>query len=53
MRVEVFVNRGFTSEVVLIDGDALLDHMMRRTIGVRVERSIEVLNLDQNHFADD
>lgn len=50
---EEFVNRGSNTKVVLIDGDALLDHMMRHKIGVHVERAIEVLNLDQNYFDDE
>ncbi len=35
-----------------IDGDALLDLMMRDKMGVRVERQIELLDLDQNYFED-
>ncbi|MFS8087184.1 MAG: restriction endonuclease [Acidobacteriota bacterium] len=48
-----FVQRGSNTKVVLIDGDALLDLMMRHHIGVRVEREIEILDLDQNYFEDE
>lgn len=47
-----FVLRGSNTKVVLIDGDALLDLMMRHKIGVRVERQVELLDLDQNYFED-
>ena len=50
---EEFVLRGSSTKVVLIDGPALLDLMMRHHIGVRVQRQIQVLDLDQNYFADD
>lgn len=48
-----FVLRGSSTKVVLIDGTALLDLMMRHHIGVRVERKVEVLDLDQNYFTED
>ena len=48
-----FVQRGSNTKVVLIDGEALLDLMMRHKIGVRVERAIELLDLDQNYFEDE
>jgi restriction system protein len=48
-----FVARGSQTKVVLIDGAKLLDLMLRHHIGVRVERQIEVLELDQNYFADE
>ena len=47
-----FVLRGSNTKVVLIDGDLLLDHMMRHHIGVRVARHVELLDLDQNYFED-
>lgn len=47
-----FVLRGSNTKVVLIDGDGLLDLMMRHKIGVRVERQVELLDLDQNYFED-
>ncbi|OHE86722.1 MAG: hypothetical protein A3G75_12505 [Verrucomicrobia bacterium RIFCSPLOWO2_12_FULL_64_8] len=48
-----FVQRGSQTKVVLIDGDELLSLMLRHHIGVRVERQVEVLDLDQNYFSDD
>lgn len=45
-----FVLRGSQSKVVLIDGSMLLDFMLRHHIGTRVERTIEVMDLDQNYF---
>lgn len=48
-----FVQRGSNTKVVLIDGDTLLDLMQRHHIGVRVERSIELLDLDQNYFEEE
>ena len=45
-----FVQRGTQTKVVLVDGDRLLDLMLRHHIGVRVEREVEVLELDQNYF---
>lgn len=47
-----FVLRGSNTKVVLIDGEALLELMMRHKIGVRVERQVELLDLDQNYFND-
>lgn len=47
---EEFVQRGSNTKVVLIDGDALLELMMRHKIGVRSERRIDLLNVDQNYF---
>lgn len=48
-----FVQRGAQTKVVLIDGDDLLDLMLRHKIGVRVERAVEVLALDQNYFEEE
>ena len=45
-----FVKRGTNTKVVLIDGEGLLDLMMRYHIGVRVEQAIEILDFDQNYF---
>ena len=47
-----FVQRGSQTKVVLIDGVTLVDLMMRYKIGVRVERAVEVLDIDQNYFAE-
>jgi restriction system protein len=48
-----FVQRGSQIKVVLIDGDELLNLMLRHHIGVRIERQVEVLELDQNYFSED
>lgn len=48
-----FVQRGSQTKVVLIDGAALIDLMMRFKVGVRVERSVEVLDIDQNYFSEE
>jgi restriction system protein len=49
-RASEFVLRGSNTKVVLIDGALLLDLMTRHHIGVRVERQIEILDIDQNYF---
>jgi restriction system protein len=49
-RASEFVLRGSNTKVVLIDGAMLLDLMTRHHIGVRVERQIEILDIDQNYF---
>lgn len=48
-----FVLRGSQAKVVLIDGEMLLDLMIRHGIGVREERSFRVMDLDQNYFNDE
>lgn len=45
-----FVQRGSHTKVVLIDGDGLLNLMLRHHIGVRAQRVIDVLEVDQNYF---
>lgn len=45
-----FVQRGAQTKIVLIDGAQLLRLMMEHQVGVRVERSIEVLDIDHNYF---
>lgn len=47
---EEFVLRGSQTKIVLIDGPRLLDLMLDHKIGVRVERTVEVLDIDQNYF---
>lgn len=47
-----FVLRGSNTKIVLIDGSDLLDLMLRHHVGVRVERTIEVLDIDHNYFDD-
>ena len=44
---------GSQTKVVLIDGRALIDLMMRYKVGVRVERTVEVLDIDQNYFSEE
>jgi restriction system protein len=50
---EEFVHRGSNTKIVLIDGDTLLDLMIRHKIGVHVERTVDLLSLDQNYFEDE
>jgi len=50
---EEFVQRGANTKIVLVDGKSLIDLMMRHHIGVRVERSIELLDIDQNYFEEE
>lgn len=50
---EEFVQRGSNTKVVLVDGEDLIELMMRHHIGVRVERRVEILALDQNYFEDE
>ena len=48
-----FVQRGSQTKIVLLDGPALVDLMLRHKVGVRVERSVDVLDLDHNYFSVD
>ncbi len=50
---EEFVRRGAQTKIVLIDGAMLIDFMLAHHIGIRVERTLEVTDLDQNYFAED
>ena len=45
-----FVARGSTTKVVLVDGQMLIDLMLRHGIGVRVVERYELHELDQNYF---
>lgn len=45
-----FVERGLNTKVILIDGNRLLDLMIMYKVGVNKERTIELLNVDQNYF---
>jgi restriction system protein len=47
-----FVQRGAHTKIVLIDGKDLITRMLRHKIGVRVCRTIEIFELDQNYFED-
>jgi restriction system protein len=48
-----FVSRGINTKVVLIDGEKLLDLMIEHKIGVRAERQITLVDLDQNYFEEE
>ena len=48
-----FVQRGAHTKIVLIDGAALVDLMLHHHIGVRVERNVELLDLDHNYFEEE
>ncbi len=48
-----FVLRGSSTRIQLIDGQKLVDLMMRHHVGVRVQRTVEVLDLDHNYFEDE
>ena len=48
-----FVERGMNTKVILIDGQALVDLMMRHNVGVRAERTLVLVDIDQNYFEDD
>lgn len=50
---EEFVQRGSPIKVVLIDGEQLVDLMMRYGVGVRTERTIDLLEIDQNYFGEE
>jgi len=48
-----FVERGLNTKVILIDGATLVDLMMRHGVGVRAERTLVLVDLDQNYFEED
>lgn len=50
---EEFVQRGAHTKVVLIDGEGLLEIMLRHNVGVRVQQTIELRDIDQNYFEDE
>jgi restriction system protein len=45
-----FVARGSTTKIVLVDGQMLIDLMLRHGIGVRVAERHEIHEIDQNYF---
>lgn len=45
-----FVARGSTTKVILVDGEMLIDLMLRHKIGVRTVKTHEIQELDQNYF---
>lgn len=48
-----FVARGLNTKVVLVDGEMLIDLMLRYNIGVRVVQTLELKELDQNYFEEE
>jgi restriction system protein len=48
-----FVARGLNTKVVLVDGKMLIDLMVRHKIGVRVVKTHEIQEIDQNYFDDE
>jgi len=47
-----FVSRGSPTKIVLVDGQMLIDLMLRHGIGVRVVERHEIHEIDQNYFAE-
>jgi restriction system protein len=45
-----FVLRGSATKIILVDGEKLIDLMLRHNIGVRVVESIYIKEIDQNYF---
>lgn len=45
-----FIQRGSTTKIVLVDGEMLIDLMLRHGIGVRVAQKFEIHEIDQNYF---
>ena len=45
-----FVQRGSPTKVILVDGEQLIDIMIRKNIGVRVVETHDIKELDQNYF---
>jgi restriction system protein len=48
-----YVQRGSSLKVVLIDGEMLIDLMIKHGIGSRVAHKYEIHELDQNYFEDE
>lgn len=48
-----YVQRGSSLKVVLIDGEMLIDLMLKHGIGSRVAHKYEIHELDQNFFDED
>lgn len=48
-----FVERGLNTKVILIDGSILVDLMMRHGVGVRTERTLVLVDIDQNYFEEE
>lgn len=45
-----FVERGLNTKVILIDGPSLVNLMMHHGVGVRTERTLVLVDIDQNYF---
>jgi restriction system protein len=45
-----FVQRGSPTKVILVDGEQLIEIMLKKNIGVRVIETHEIKELDQNYF---
>ncbi len=45
-----FIQRGSTTKIVLVDGEMLIDLMIRHGIGVHVAQKFEIHEIDQNYF---
>lgn len=45
-----FVARGSTTKVVLVDGNMLIELMLRHGIGLRVVQEFRIHEIDQNYF---
>ncbi len=41
------------TKVILIDGATLVELMMRHKVGVRPERTLVLVDIDQNYFEED
>ncbi len=50
---EEFVTRGSATKVVLVDGERLIDLMLKHQIGTRVKQTFETFEIDQNYFEDE
>ena len=48
--VEEFVTRGSPTKIVLVDGEKLIDLMVKHRIGTRMKQSYEICEIDQNYF---
>jgi restriction system protein len=45
-----FVLRGSATKIILVDGEKLIDLMLRHDIGVRVVERYDIKEIDQNYF---
>jgi len=45
-----FVLRGSATKIILVDGEKLIDLMLRHNIGVRVVERYDIKEIDQNYF---